>query len=79
VLAVGYLGEKIQERFGDGSELGIHIDYAFDGPKLLGTAARFVKRCLCCRKSFFVLYGDSICLAITVPYNMLSGMVASPA
>src|SRR6478672_5090444 len=38
VLAVGYLGERIQDQFGDGSELGISLDYSFDGPTLLGTA-----------------------------------------
>jgi N-acetyl-alpha-D-muramate 1-phosphate uridylyltransferase len=59
VLAVGYLGEKIQERFGDGSELGIHIDYAFDGPKLLGTAGAIRQALPLLPQSFFVLYGDS--------------------
>src|SRR3954466_10214276 len=37
ILAVGYFGEQIQDRYGDGSELGIRIDYSFDGPALLGT------------------------------------------
>src|ERR1700680_2263767 len=37
VLCVGYLGEKIFEQYGDGSRYGVHIDYSFDGPKLLGT------------------------------------------
>src|SRR6218665_2665951 len=37
VLCVGYLGEKIVEQYGDGSAWGVHIDYSFDGEKLLGT------------------------------------------
>jgi NDP-sugar pyrophosphorylase family protein len=59
VLAVGYLGGKIQERFGDGSELGIHIDYAFDGPRLLGTAGAIRQALHLLPQHFFVLYGDS--------------------
>ena len=59
VLAVGYLGEKIQERFGDGSELGIRIDYTFDGPRLLGTAGAIRQALHLLPQHFFVLYGDS--------------------
>jgi NDP-sugar pyrophosphorylase family protein len=59
VLAVGYLGERIQERFGDGSELGIQIDYTFDGPRLLGTAGAIRQALPLLPERFFVLYGDS--------------------
>jgi N-acetyl-alpha-D-muramate 1-phosphate uridylyltransferase len=59
VLAVGYLGERIRERFGDGSDLGVRIDYAFDGPSLLGTAGAIRKALPLLPRSFFVLYGDS--------------------
>jgi len=59
VLAVGYLGERIQERFGDGSELGIQIDYTFDGPRLLGTAGAIRQALHLLPQCFFVLYGDS--------------------
>lgn len=59
VLAVGYLGERIQERFGDGSELGIQIDYTFDGPRLLGTAGAIRQALHLLPQHFFVLYGDS--------------------
>src|SRR5674476_268509 len=38
VLSVGYLGEKIQAFAGDGRAFGLHVEYAFDGPQLLGTA-----------------------------------------
>jgi NDP-sugar pyrophosphorylase family protein len=37
VLCVGYLGEMITTELGDGSSLGMQIDYSFDGPTLLGT------------------------------------------
>src|SRR5437764_13922492 len=38
VLCVGYLGEQIREYAGDGSAFGLRVEYAFDGPQLLGTA-----------------------------------------
>lgn len=59
VLAVGYLGTKIQECFGDGSELGITIEYSFDGPDLLGTAGAIRQALPLLLERFFVLYGDS--------------------
>ena len=37
VLCVGYLGEMIEAKIGDGKRLGLQIDYSFDGPTLLGT------------------------------------------
>jgi NDP-sugar pyrophosphorylase family protein len=59
VLAVGYLGERIQERFGDGSELEMSVDYSFDGPSLLGTAGAIRNALHLLPELFFVLYGDS--------------------
>src|SRR5712671_3985579 len=59
VLAVGYLGEQIQDRYGDGSQLGIRLDYSFDGPVLLGTAGAIRKALKLLPERFFVLYGDS--------------------
>lgn len=59
LLAVGHLGERIQERFGDGSELGMSIQYSFDGPSLLGTAGAIRKALPMLPQRFFVLYGDS--------------------
>src|SRR3984893_4234751 len=37
ILCVGYLGEMIRERYGNGSALGVRMRYSFDGPRLLGT------------------------------------------
>lgn len=59
VILVGYLGEKIQESFGDGSELGVTIEYSFDGPALLGTAGAIRQALPLLPERFFVLYGDS--------------------
>lgn len=59
VLLVGYLGEKIQRDFGDGSALGMKIDYSSDGPVLLGTAGAIRQALPLLPERFFVLYGDS--------------------
>src|SRR5258708_21700177 len=67
VLAVGYLGERIQERFGDGSELGIQIDYTFDGPALLGTAGAIGQALPLLPKCCFMLYGDSYLTSDSLP------------
>jgi len=59
VLCVGYLGEKIVELYGDGSRWGIRLDYAFDGPKLLGTGGALIAALPKLGDAFYVLYGDS--------------------
>ena len=59
VLAVRYLGENIQQQFGDGSEIGISLEYSFDGPVPLGTGGAIKKALPLLPERFFVLYGDS--------------------
>ena len=59
VLCVGYLGEKIVDYYGDGSRWGIKIEYAFDGPKLLGTGGALIRALSLLGDVFYVLYGDS--------------------
>ena len=59
VLCVGHLGEMIQREFGDGSVFGLKLDYAFDGPKLLGTGGALKRALPLLGMEFFVLYGDS--------------------
>ncbi len=59
VLCVGYLGEKIVELYGDGSRWGVRLDYAFDGPKLLGTGGALIAALPKLGEAFYVLYGDS--------------------
>jgi len=59
VLLVGYLGDRIEERFGDGSDLGLSIQYSYDGPSLLGTAGAIQRALPLLHEPFFVVYGDS--------------------
>ena len=59
VLCIGYLKEKIKERFGDGSRLGINIIYV-EEKEPLGTAGplRLAKKNL--KESFIVSNGDEL-------------------
>lgn len=59
VLCVGYLGEQVQELYGDGSAWGISIEYSFDGAKLLGTGGALIRALPRLGDAFYVLYGDS--------------------
>jgi N-acetyl-alpha-D-muramate 1-phosphate uridylyltransferase len=59
VLCVGHLGELVERAVGDGSALGLQIDYSFDGPVLLGTAGAIRNALPKLGESFFVMYGDS--------------------
>ena len=59
ILCVGYLGEMIEQRYGDGKTLGVRLGYSYDGPKLLGTGGAIKKSLPLLPDAFFVLYGDS--------------------
>lgn len=59
VLCVGYLGEQIEAAFGDGKAYGLHLDYSYDGEKLIGTAGALRKALPLLGESFLTLYGDS--------------------
>jgi NDP-sugar pyrophosphorylase family protein len=59
VFCVGHLGELIQRAIGDGSALGLQVDYSFDGPALLGTAGAVRNALPKSGDPFFVMYGDS--------------------
>ena len=59
VFCVGHLGELIQQTIGNGSTLGLQVDYSFDGPALLGTAGAVRNALPKLGDSFFVMYGDS--------------------
>jgi len=59
VLCVGHLGEQIVARYGDGAHFGVHIEYSFDGPKLLGTGGALIQALPRLGEAFYVLYGDS--------------------
>ncbi len=59
VLCVGYLGEMIVDQYGDGAKWGVKIEYAFDGPRLLGTGGALIAALPKLGDAFYVLYGDS--------------------
>jgi histidinol-phosphate phosphatase family protein len=59
VMCVGYLGESIRDFAGTGQRFDLEIDYAFDGPRLLGTAGALKQALPLLGPEFFVLYGDS--------------------
>ena len=59
ILCVGYRGEMIEQRYGDGEALGVRIKYSYDGPKLLGTGGAIKRALGLLPDAFFVLYGDS--------------------
>lgn len=59
VLSIGHLAHKVQEAFGDGSDLGVKIEYAIEDEPL-GTAGALRKAMLCIGSPdpFFVTNGD---------------------
>lgn len=59
VLCIGHLGDMIVERYGDGSDWGVQIDYSCDGEKLRGTAGALIRALPKLGEAFYVLYGDS--------------------
>ena len=59
ILLVGHFGEAIQDQFGDGTKLGISLEYSFDGPTLLGTGGAIRRALSLLPEQFFVIYGDS--------------------
>jgi len=59
VLCVGYLGELIEAKIGDGKRLGLQIDYSFDGPTLLGTGGALKGAIPKLGEHSLVIYGDS--------------------
>ena len=59
VLCVGYLGYQIEERYGDGSSLGVDLRYSHDGAVLLGTGGALRRALPMLGAEFLVLYGDS--------------------
>jgi NDP-sugar pyrophosphorylase family protein len=59
VLCIGYLGQQIVDLYGDGAKWGVKIEYAFDGPKLLGTGGALIAALPKLGDAFYVLYGDS--------------------
>ncbi|HEX8168867.1 MAG TPA: nucleotidyltransferase family protein [Beijerinckiaceae bacterium] len=59
VLCVGYLWEQIRDFVGDGAAFGLEVEYALDGPKLLGTGGAIRQALPRLGQEFIVTYGDS--------------------
>jgi NDP-sugar pyrophosphorylase family protein len=59
VICASHLGQQIEGFVGDGHHLGVHVEFAYDGPRLLGTAGALRNARHLLGHAFFVLYGDS--------------------
>jgi D-sedoheptulose 7-phosphate isomerase len=59
VLCLGFLGEQVEALVGDGSSHGLHVEYSYDGDRLLGTGGALRNALPLLSDPFMVLYGDS--------------------
>ncbi|HEY5869112.1 MAG TPA: sugar phosphate nucleotidyltransferase [Candidatus Tectomicrobia bacterium] len=59
VICAGHLGDMLQAYVGDGEKFGVQVRFAFDGPRLLGTAGALKQALPLLGEAFFVLYGDA--------------------
>ena len=59
VLCIGYLGEKVEDYFGDGRRWGVRLRYSRDGPTLLGPAGALRRAEDLLEEHFFVTYADA--------------------
>lgn len=60
ILTVSHMADKLKDYFGDGSSLGIHIDYYFEEVPLGNAGALFKIRDLLGDKPFLLLNADAI-------------------
>jgi len=58
LLLTGYLGEQIEEYFGDGASLGLRLEYSRE-PEPVGTAGALREARAKLEDAFLVIYGDS--------------------
>lgn len=76
LFCTGYLGEQIKEYFGDGTRLGVKIDYSREDHPL-GTGGALRPALPKLREEFFLLNGDTF---LPMDYGrMLDGFRGSPA
>ena len=82
IIAISYLGEKIKDYFGDGSKLGVSIEYSEETDNLqTGGAVKKIKDKLN-DESFLVIHGDiltNISFADLIQYHKDQGTVATVA
>lgn len=58
VIIVGHLGEKIEEYFGDGSALGVHISYIYEKEPLGSAGSLFYFKNIIQTTDFLLIFGD---------------------
>ncbi len=68
IITVGYLADKIIEYFGDGSQLGVRIDYFVEGTPLGNAGALFQLKEKIGDEPFFLLNADA---AFDVDFNRM--------
>ncbi len=68
VLCIGHMAEQIQAAFGDGSGIGVHIDYSVERGPLLGTGGALKQAERFFRPRALVLNGDTY---LDIDYNQL--------
>src|SRR4029078_12594532 len=72
VILTGYLGEQIEDHFGDGSAVGMRIRYSREpGPLGTGGALRNASELL--PDAFLLIYGDSF---LSIEYGILERRLA---
>src|SRR5450755_506174 len=73
VLLTGYLGEQIEEYFGDGSRLGLSLRYSCE-PAPMGTGGALRDGSSLLDDVFLVIYGDSyLPIDYAAVYRQLEG------
>jgi NDP-sugar pyrophosphorylase family protein len=76
VILTGYLGQQIEEYFGDGARLGLRIRYSRE-PEPLGTAGALRWAAHLLDDAFLIVYGDSF---LPIDYTAIGGrLLASDA
>jgi NDP-sugar pyrophosphorylase family protein len=69
VFCVGYLGNMVEEYFGDGSRFGARIRYSYDGERLLGPIGALKNAQNILDEDFVVTYGDNY---VDVDYHKMA-------
>jgi MurNAc alpha-1-phosphate uridylyltransferase len=59
VMCIAHLGEQIRDHVGDGARFGTRVQWAEEGPTLLGTAGAIRAALPLLADTFVVTYGDS--------------------
>ena len=59
IISAWYKGEMIRDYLGNGEQLGMDVQYVFDGDHPLGTGGAIRQALPLLNDPFFVLYGDS--------------------